>query len=110
MATGSAVTIVVSKRQQEDITILSQEGSWTCNVQLGAPEGYDGSMIHVRIVLVQGDFTTELFEGYTVFPYFLNAEGIAGEDTGTVFVYSLDDDGQVTGSVAYEVPFTNTNG
>ena len=110
VATGSAVTIVVSKRQQEDITILSQEGSWTCNVQLGAPEGYDGSMIHVRIVLVQGDFTTELFEGYTVFPYFLNAEGIAGEDTGTVFVYSLDDDGQVTGSVAYEVPFTNTNG
>ena len=108
VATGSAVTIVVSKRAQEDITILSQEGSWTCNVQLGAPEGYDGAMINVRIVLIQGDVTTELFEGYTVFPYFLNAEGIPGEDTGTVYVYTLDDEGQVTGSVAYEVPFTNS--
>ena len=105
-ATGSAVTIIVSRKKQEDALDEAAEGTWKCNAQLEAPEGYDGSQLHVRIVLLQGQTTTQLFEGYTVFPYFLNVEGVPGMSTGMLYVYTLDDNDQVTGSVAYELSFS----
>ena len=49
-ATGSAVTIIVSRKKQEDALDEAAEGTWKCNAQLEAPEGYDGSQLHVRIV------------------------------------------------------------
>ena len=105
-ATGSAVTIIVSRKtQQDEAPEEAAGGTWKCNAQLEAPEGYDGSQQHVRIVLLQGQTTTQLFEGYTVFPYFLNVEGTPGISTGMVYVYTLDDEDQVTGSVAYELSF-----
>ncbi len=90
--TGSTITLTVSlgKADTGEIEILNTEGTWMCNAQLNAPEGYNGSSMLVRIELVQGESVTTVFEGETTFPYILNVTGQAGVTTGTVNVYTLD--------------------
>ena len=90
MSTGSAITLTVSagRADPEDIEILNPNGTWMCNAQLNAPEGYNGEP--VRIDLVQGDTAVTVFEGSTTFPFILNVPGQPGYTTGTVYVYSLD--------------------
>ncbi len=90
VSTGSAITLTVSagRADPEDIEILNPNGTWMCNAQLNAPEGYNGEP--VRIDLVQGDTAVTVFEGSTTFPFILNVPGQPGYTTGTVYVYSLD--------------------
>ena len=90
VSTGSAITLTVSagSANAEDIEILNSNGTWMCNAQLNAPEGWNGEP--VRIDLVQGESITTVFEGETSFPFILNVTGQSGYSTGTVFVYTLD--------------------
>ena len=90
--TGSTITLTVSlgKAQADAIEVQNPEGTWMCNAQLNAPEGYNGSPMLVRIDLVQGESVTTVFEGETTFPFILNVTGQAGVTTGTVHVYTLD--------------------
>ena len=90
VSTGSAITLTVSAgpADPEDVEIQNPNGTWMCNAQLNAPEGYNGEP--VRIELVQGDTTTVVFEGNTTFPFILNVSGAPGYTTGTVYVYMLD--------------------
>ena len=90
VSTGTAITLTVSAGPA-DPEVYGQEGGtgvWSCNAQLSAPEGYDGSP--VRIVLEQNDTQTVIFEGTPTFPYFLSVEGIPGVTEGTVYIYTLD--------------------
>ena len=92
VATGSTITLTVSlgKADSVQIEVQNQEGTWMCNAQLNAPEGYSGAPMLVRIDLAQGGTVTTVFEGETTFPFILNVTGQAGVTTGTVHVYTLD--------------------
>ena len=103
VSTGSAVTLTVSagSANAQDIEILNQNGTWKCNAQLNAPEGWNGQP--VRIDLVQGETTTTVFEGDTTFPFILSVTGQNGYNTGTVFVYTLDPiSREVIGTTRYD--------
>ena len=90
--TGSTITLTVSlgKAGNGQIEVQNPEGTWMCNAQLNAPEGYNGTSMLVRIDLVQGETVTTVFEGETAFPFILNVTGQKGVATGTVHVYTLD--------------------
>jgi len=90
VSTGSAITLTVSagRADPEDIEVLNTGGTWMCNAQLNAPEGYNGEP--VRIDLVQGETVMTVFEGDTTFPFILNVPGQPGYTSGTVYVYTLD--------------------
>ena len=110
MQTGSSITITVSTGPENAIVLnpgsgtsatTQTGGTWKCYAQLQAPSGYvDGST--VRITLLQNGNETTVFEGSTSFPYLLNAEGAAGESTGTAFVYVLDGNGSVQSTTRYD--------
>ena len=88
--TGTTVTITVSAGPEvlPDADILSSESKWVCNVQLDAPEIWEGEP--VRIDLEQNGEKRTIFEGNTTFPYLLSVEGKPGVATGTAYVYIMD--------------------
>lgn len=99
--TGTTVTITVSAGSPDPEIVIDPEGTWMCNAQLNAPEGYVGEP--VRIELKQGDTVTTVFEGTTTFPYILNVEGQSGVTSGTAYVYTLDaQTWEVTSTTSYE--------
>ncbi len=75
------------------------EGSWRCDASLTTPTGYTGQ--EVRITLEQNGSEKTIFEGETSFPYHLRVSGEDNVDTGTAYVYLLDDDGNVTSKIEY---------
>jgi len=125
--TGSAITITVSSgpegQGQDAITIdpdqtgtdssdqaqTTGQSKWMCNAQLNAPPSFIGG--DVRITLVQNGIETTVYEGAGTFPYILNIEGAEGVETGTAYVYTLDDSGNVTSTTEYgNINFTQVNG
>ncbi|MCR5162317.1 MAG: protein kinase [Lachnospiraceae bacterium] len=88
--TGTTVTITVSAGPEvlPDAEILDTESKWVCNVQLNAPDIWEGEP--VRIDLEQNGEKRTIFEGNTTFPYVLNVEGKPGVATGTAYVYIID--------------------
>ena len=88
--TGTTVTITVSAGPEvlPEGDILASESKWVCNVQLNAPDIWEGEP--VRIDLEQNGEKKTIFEGNTTFPYVLNVEGKPGVSTGTAYVYIID--------------------
>lgn len=80
------------------------EAVWRCRDILEEPEGYNGQ--YVKIELEQGGETTEVYEGYTSFPYTLDLTGTPGVETGVVYVYLMDPASEeYSTKVKYEVTF-----
>ena len=109
--TGSSITITVSTGPagQDDassgtgtgqIEIQSQtqqaasSAKWMCNAQLNAPPNYTGGS--VRITIEQNGVETTVYEGAVTFPYLLQVEGAQGVETGTAYVYEIDESGSVS--------------
>lgn len=113
VARGSTVTLVISSgpapagQSQESQTVEDNividnggEGTWRCDASLVQPTGYNGQP--VRITLVQNGSESTIFEGTTSFPYYLAVQGAAGIETGTAYVYILD---EVTGEVISKIEY-----
>ncbi len=126
--TGSAITITVSTGPEQAIVLNPDQaqsdnpvqtdaaaqtdntntapasgnsGKWMCYAQLQAPSDFTGGN-NVRIVLSQNGVDTTVFEGLTGFPYLLNVEGMPGVSTGTVYIYSLDANGNTQSTTRYD--------
>lgn len=123
IAQGSTVTLVVStgpdtSGTSDDVQGTSADnavqiqnngqGIWKCDAQLGTPAGYTGQS--VRITLVQNGVESTIFEGSASFPYRMQVQGPSGVDSGTAYVYLLDDvTGEVTSKIEYPgITFTHT--
>lgn len=115
---GSSITITVSSGPsgQSDIVVGPGQNSasasrtkWMCNAQLNAPPNYSGG--NVRITLKQTGAEKTIYEGAGSFPYILNVQGEDGVSTGTAYVYTLDDSGNVTSTTEYDgIDFTQVTG
>ena len=96
--TGTPVTLTVSAGPPDPEIVINPQGTWKCNAQLKAPEGYQNEqnpgepvwIDAIRIELVQNGEATTIYEGGAYFPYSLSVEGKAGVKTGTANVYILD--------------------
>lgn len=96
--TGTSVTLTVSAGPPDPEIVINPQGTWKCNAQLKAPEGYQNEqnpgepvwIDAIRIELVQNGEATTIYEGGAYFPYSLSVEGKAGVKTGTANVYILD--------------------
>lgn len=105
---GTTVTITVSAGMgdPEETSPPESSGSWSCNVGLKAPEGYNGE--NVKIVLTQGDKTSVIAQDTPVtFPYQLNVQGQPGETSGVAYIYVQDpNSGEYVNPVRYDnIPF-----
>jgi len=131
--TGSAITIIVSAGPEDQPQVVidpeqaqtqkqtspvgdmtgqaTQQTStkWVCNAQLNAPDSFTGGS--VRITLEQNGIETTVYEGTGDFPYILNVQGADGVGTGTAYVYTLDDNGNVLTKTTYDnIDFNQVDG
>ncbi len=110
---GTVVTFVVStgpSASQDDISINTGSGEiWKCNASLSTPEGYAGE--NVRIDLEQDGVVKTIFTGQTTFPYQLSVQGADGVETGTAYVYLLNEAGEAIRTIEYPgITFSRTGG
>ncbi len=111
---GTVVTFVVSTGpsfSDTDISINSGSGGiWKCNASLSTPEGYAGE--NVQIDLEQNGVVTTIFTGHAEFPYQLSVQGADGVETGTVYIYLLDEiTGEAVRTIEYPgITFSRTGG
>ncbi|MGN0355912.1 MAG: Stk1 family PASTA domain-containing Ser/Thr kinase [Muricoprocola sp.] len=102
---GSTVILIVSAGPEEE-----QSGTWMCNAQLEAPEGYNGQA--AMLVLEQNGVQTTIFDGSPIsFPYDLVVTGQQGVTTGSAYLYVYN---EVTGGYDFlasydNIPFSQVN-
>lgn len=101
---GSTIEIEVSIGSLAESEAQAQNDSYSCNVNLKAPDDYDDEP--VEIVLEQDGQQTVITSGSAVqFPYNLKASS-KSNSIGTAYIYITRDDGSIT-TVRYDgIPFT----
>lgn len=114
VARGTTVTLVISTGPSAagdgNITVQNTgSGTWECDASLETPSGYSGQQ--VRITLSQNGTETEIFKGNAEFPYRLKVQGAAGIESGTAYVYLLDEaTGEVSSKIEYPgITFSRVN-
>lgn len=94
VASGTAISFVVSKGEEKPDDTDAKESVWKCNTNVKLGNTYQGGP--AKVVLTQNGKDTVLVNGSTISnPYNVNVTGQSGVSTGTVTFYEDRGEGYV---------------